>query len=68
MPVEAEWSSPNLASPCLPTRLPVDQRRGYKNVFNALFRIVKEEGVPTLWRVSRGTGDFGDLGSSLGHF
>uniref|UniRef100_A0A452FBH9 Mitochondrial 2-oxoglutarate/malate carrier protein n=1 Tax=Capra hircus TaxID=9925 RepID=A0A452FBH9_CAPHI len=31
-------------------RLPVDQRRGYKNVFNALFRIVQEEGVLTLWR------------------
>uniref|UniRef100_A0A669CTC4 Mitochondrial 2-oxoglutarate/malate carrier protein n=1 Tax=Oreochromis niloticus TaxID=8128 RepID=A0A669CTC4_ORENI len=31
-------------------RLPVDQRRGYKNVFNALFRITKEEGVTTLWR------------------
>nr|XP_005755055.1 PREDICTED: uncharacterized protein LOC102207035 [Pundamilia nyererei] len=32
------------------SRLPVDQRRGYKNVFNALFRITKEEGVTTLWR------------------
>lgn len=31
-------------------RLPVDQRRGYKNVADALFRIVKEEGVLTLWR------------------
>uniref|UniRef100_A0AAZ1XJE0 Mitochondrial 2-oxoglutarate/malate carrier protein n=1 Tax=Oreochromis aureus TaxID=47969 RepID=A0AAZ1XJE0_OREAU len=31
-------------------RLPADQRRGYKNVFNALFRITKEEGVTTLWR------------------
>ncbi|EQB77870.1 mitochondrial 2-oxoglutarate/malate carrier protein-like isoform 2 [Camelus ferus] len=31
-------------------RLPADQRRGYKNVFNALIRIVREEGVPTLWR------------------
>uniref|UniRef100_A0A3P9DUM0 Solute carrier family 25 member 11 n=1 Tax=Maylandia zebra TaxID=106582 RepID=A0A3P9DUM0_9CICH len=33
-------------------RLPADQRRGYKNVFNALVRITKEEGVTTLWRVS----------------
>uniref|UniRef100_A0A8I3XEX4 Mitochondrial 2-oxoglutarate/malate carrier protein n=1 Tax=Callithrix jacchus TaxID=9483 RepID=A0A8I3XEX4_CALJA len=31
-------------------RLPADQRRGYKNVFNALIRITQEEGVPTLWR------------------
>ncbi|XP_067658187.1 mitochondrial 2-oxoglutarate/malate carrier protein-like [Haliotis asinina] len=31
-------------------RLPVDQQRGYKNVFNALSRIVTEEGVVTLWR------------------
>nr|KAF6296927.1 solute carrier family 25 member 11 [Myotis myotis] len=31
-------------------RLPADQRRGYKNVFNALVRIAREEGVPTLWR------------------
>uniref|UniRef100_A0AAX7TR58 Mitochondrial 2-oxoglutarate/malate carrier protein n=1 Tax=Astatotilapia calliptera TaxID=8154 RepID=A0AAX7TR58_ASTCA len=31
-------------------RLPADQRRGYKNVFNALVRITKEEGVTTLWR------------------
>uniref|UniRef100_A0A914W2Q8 Mitochondrial 2-oxoglutarate/malate carrier protein n=1 Tax=Plectus sambesii TaxID=2011161 RepID=A0A914W2Q8_9BILA len=31
-------------------RLPVEQRRNYKNVFDALFRIVREEGVFTLWR------------------
>ncbi|XP_053424154.1 mitochondrial 2-oxoglutarate/malate carrier protein [Nycticebus coucang] len=31
-------------------RLPVDQRRGYRNVFNALIRIAQEEGVLTLWR------------------
>ncbi|KAL8574781.1 hypothetical protein ACOMHN_035324 [Nucella lapillus] len=31
-------------------RLPADERRGYKNVLDALFRIVKEEGVVTLWR------------------
>lgn len=31
-------------------RLPVHQRRGYKNVFHALYRIVKDEGVMTLWR------------------
>lgn len=31
-------------------RLPVDQRRGYTSVFNALSRIIKEEGLFTLWR------------------
>ncbi|XP_068130067.1 mitochondrial 2-oxoglutarate/malate carrier protein [Hyperolius riggenbachi] len=31
-------------------RLPVDQRRGYSNVFNALVRMSREEGVTTLWR------------------
>ncbi|OQV19349.1 Mitochondrial 2-oxoglutarate/malate carrier protein [Hypsibius exemplaris] len=31
-------------------RLPVDQRRNYKNVFDALIRIAKEEGVIKLWR------------------
>merc|ERR1719494_593613 len=30
-------------------RLPVAERRNYTNVFNALFRMVKEEGVLTLW-------------------
>eukprot|EP00048_Salpingoeca_helianthica_P016428 m.232272 g.232272 ORF g.232272 m.232272 type:complete len:299 (-) comp18660_c0_seq1:37-933(-) len=29
---------------------PVAERRGYKNVFDALIRIVREEGVLTLWR------------------
>lgn len=31
-------------------RLPPAERRNYKNVFDSLFRIVKEEGVFTLWR------------------
>ncbi|CAK1587247.1 unnamed protein product [Parnassius mnemosyne] len=31
-------------------RLPVEQRRNYKNVVDALLRIVKEEGVFKLWR------------------
>uniref|UniRef100_A0A1B6C210 Mitochondrial 2-oxoglutarate/malate carrier protein n=1 Tax=Clastoptera arizonana TaxID=38151 RepID=A0A1B6C210_9HEMI len=31
-------------------RLPIDQRRNYSNVFNALIRISKEEGVLVLWR------------------
>ncbi|OWF41065.1 mitochondrial 2-oxoglutarate/malate carrier protein-like [Mizuhopecten yessoensis] len=31
-------------------RLPVDQRRGYSSVFNALYRISTEEGVLTMWR------------------
>eukprot|EP01111_Echinosteliopsis_oligospora_P004468 TRINITY_DN1724_c0_g1_i1.p1 TRINITY_DN1724_c0_g1~~TRINITY_DN1724_c0_g1_i1.p1 ORF type:complete len:310 (-),score=97.00 TRINITY_DN1724_c0_g1_i1:24-953(-) len=31
-------------------RLPPEQRRGYKNVFDALLRISREEGVLTMWR------------------
>lgn len=31
-------------------KLPEAQRRNYKNVFDALIRVAKEEGVPTLWR------------------
>lgn len=31
-------------------RLPPDQRRNYSNVFNALIRIAREEGVTSLWR------------------
>ena len=30
--------------------LPPDQRRNYKNVFDALSRIVKEEGFFSLWK------------------
>jgi len=30
--------------------LPVDKRRNYTSVFNALARITKEEGITTLWR------------------
>lgn len=33
-------------------KLPPAERRGYKNVFNALHRITKEESVGTLWKVS----------------
>lgn len=36
----------------VPCRMPVEQRRGYKNVFDALVRITREEGIGTLWRVS----------------
>lgn len=32
-------------------RLPLEQRRNYKNVFDAILRIFKEEGVTALWRV-----------------
>lgn len=32
-------------------KLPPAERRGYKNVFNALFRITKEEGILALWKV-----------------
>lgn len=31
-------------------RLPLDQRRNYTSVVNAIARIVKEEGIATLWR------------------
>ncbi|XP_065060805.1 mitochondrial 2-oxoglutarate/malate carrier protein-like isoform X2 [Rhopilema esculentum] len=31
-------------------RLPPAEQRGYKNVFDALIRVVREEGVLTLWR------------------
>lgn len=31
-------------------RLPVEQRRNYKHVFDAMFRIFKEEGVAAGWR------------------
>lgn len=31
-------------------RLPLDQRRGYRNVFDALWRVGTEEGVLTYWR------------------
>jgi len=30
--------------------LPVEKRRNYTSVFNALFRIYREEGITTLWR------------------
>ncbi|KAJ0174446.1 hypothetical protein K1T71_009554 [Dendrolimus kikuchii] len=36
-------------------RLPPDQRRNYKNVFNALSRIIKEEGILGLWRGATAT-------------
>ncbi|KOX79513.1 Mitochondrial 2-oxoglutarate/malate carrier protein [Melipona quadrifasciata] len=36
-------------------RLPPEQRRNYKNVFNAFTRISREEGVTTLWRGSVAT-------------
>jgi len=35
--------------------LPVAERRNYKNAFDALYRITKEEGVSTLWRGSTPT-------------
>ena len=31
-------------------RLPLDQRRNYRHVFDALARITREEGISTLWR------------------
>lgn len=31
-------------------RLPLNERRNYTGVFNALIRITKEEGILTLWR------------------
>lgn len=32
------------------SRLPAAERRGYTSVFNALSRIIRDEGVLTLWR------------------
>uniref|UniRef100_A0A5K3FG20 Mitochondrial 2-oxoglutarate/malate carrier protein n=1 Tax=Mesocestoides corti TaxID=53468 RepID=A0A5K3FG20_MESCO len=34
-------------------RLPAAQRRNYTNVFNALYRVCKEEGLFALWRLKR---------------
>ena len=31
-------------------RLPIAERRNYKNVMDALVRITREEGLATLWR------------------
>jgi len=31
-------------------KLPVDERRGYKNIFDAFFKIAKSEGLPSMWR------------------
>ncbi|VDP02805.1 unnamed protein product [Soboliphyme baturini] len=36
-------------------RLPLNQRRNYKSVFNALYRITSEEGLLSLWRGCRAT-------------
>jgi solute carrier family 25 oxoglutarate transporter 11 len=33
-------------------RLPLAERRGYKNVFNAIHRICTQESVSTLWKVN----------------
>ena len=30
--------------------LPLDQRRNYKNVFDGMYRVIKEEGFTNLWR------------------
>ena len=30
--------------------LPPEERRGYNNVFNAFSRIIKEEGVTSMWK------------------
>jgi len=35
--------------------LPLNERRNYKNVFDAITRIVREEGLVTLWRGSAPT-------------
>ena len=32
-------------------KLPVDQRRNYKHAFDGLYRITKEEGITTCWKV-----------------
>ncbi|VDP16720.1 unnamed protein product [Onchocerca flexuosa] len=35
---------------CTDGRLPLEQRRRYKNVMDALMRVIREEGIFTLWR------------------
>lgn len=40
---------------CADGNLPAAERRGYTSAFNALSRIVKEEGLATLWRGSTPT-------------
>lgn len=35
--------------------LPMEERRNYRNVFHAFYRIIKEEGAMTLWRGSMPT-------------
>lgn len=47
-PPKAAFFTPNSAPVC---RLPPAERRGYRNVFDALLRMAREEGVATLWRV-----------------
>lgn len=32
-------------------RLPAGEKRGYKNALDAIYRISREEGIRTLWRV-----------------
>ncbi|UYV68564.1 SLC25A11 [Cordylochernes scorpioides] len=49
-PDDSRWKDTVASNLSLCLRLPPAERRGYKNVFNALFRITKEEGVLTLWR------------------
>ena len=34
-------------------RLPLAEQRGYKNVFNAIYRISTEESLLTLWKVKQ---------------
>lgn len=46
VPCANGWTQSHLAY-----RLPAEQRRGYSSAFNAMFRIAREEGVLTLWRV-----------------
>jgi solute carrier family 25 oxoglutarate transporter 11 len=36
---------------CSSCRAKPENRRGYKNVFDALVRIIREEKITTLWRV-----------------
>ena len=35
--------------------MPIEKRRNYRNVFHAFYRIIKEEGLFTLWRGSSPT-------------
>jgi hypothetical protein len=51
-PAAGSWSNLHFLAPCVlaPTVRLSSDRRGYKNVFDALARVTREEGITRLWR------------------